>query len=411
MSRPVILVVLIGIIVSILGGAIGNAFGLGFLGSPIAHIQLPAEPVFPKPFIDTGSGLIGNITITNTMVASWITIVILAAVTFTVNRKIREVPGRIQGLAEVTFEFLLGLARNIAGDNARRFFPLAMTIFLFILVNNWIGILPGFGTIGWVESPEKVVHHAEVKAEKDHGHVNLDTVHLQVFEGTGPIVLLPPGSIDNHMKVSQGYYLTDDGGLKDVPEGQYLDDHGHLKDIPEGQYLDDHGHLKDIPEGENKENWYGYERKVSKETPNLLIKSQTPGLLIPYLRSANSDLNTPLALALVAMVMIHWWAFSTLGVFGHLGKFINFKQGPIMFVVGILEIIGELARIVSFTFRLFGNIFAGEMLLIVMAFLLPVIGIIPFLGMELFVGFMQATVFAVLTLLFGSMAVASHDEH
>lgn len=365
MSRPVIIVVLIGIIVSILGGAIGNAFGLGFLGSPIAHIQLPAEPVFPEPFLETGSGLIGDITITNTMVASWITIVILAVVTFTVNRKIREVPGRIQGLAEVTFEFFLGLAKNIAGNNARRFFPLAMTIFLFIIVNNWIGILPGFGTIGWVESPEKVVHHAEVKAEKDHGHVNLETVHLQVFEGTGPIVLLPPGSINNHMTVSEGYVLEDDG---------------HLREL-------------------DTENRHGFN------------EGQTPGLLIPYLRSANSDLNTPLALALVAMVTIHWWAFSTLGVFGHLGKFINFKQGPIMFVVGILEIIGELARIVSFTFRLFGNIFAGEMLLIVMAFLLPVIGIIPFLGMEVFVGFMQATVFAVLTLLFGSMAVASHDEH
>ena len=83
-----------------------------------------------------------------------------------------------------------------------------------------------------------------------------------------------------------------------------------------------------------------------------------------------------------------------------------------MLIVGLLEIIGELARIVSFTFRLFGNIFAGEMLLIIMAFLLPVIGLIPFLGLELFVGFMQAVVFSVLTLVFASLAVVSHDgEH
>ncbi|MYB47887.1 MAG: hypothetical protein F4X72_01195 [Dehalococcoidia bacterium] len=83
-----------------------------------------------------------------------------------------------------------------------------------------------------------------------------------------------------------------------------------------------------------------------------------------------------------------------------------------MLIVGLLEIIGELARIVSFTFRLFGNIFAGEMLLIIMAFLLPVIGLIPFLGLELFVGFMQAIVFSVLTLVFASMAVVAHDgEH
>ena len=135
-------------------------------------------------------------------------------------------------------------------------------------------------------------------------------------------------------------------------------------------------------------------------------------MLIPYLRSANTDINTPLALALIAMIAIHWWGLSTLGVFGHVGKYFNFRQGPIMLIVGLLEIIGELARIVSFTFRLFGNIFAGEMLLIIMAFLLPVIGLIPFLGLELFVGFMQAVVFSVLTLVFASIAVVSHNgEH
>ena len=85
-----------------------------------------------------------------------------------------------------------------------------------------------------------------------------------------------------------------------------------------------------------------------------------------------------------------------------------------MLFVGGLEIIGEVARIISFTFRLFGNIFAGEVLLVAMAFLLPVIGIIPFLGLELFVGFIQATIFAILTLVFASAAVASHgggEEH
>ena len=240
-----------------------------------------------------------------------------------------------------------------------------MTIFLFILVNNWIGILPGFGTIGWVESPEKVVHHAEVKAEKDHGHVNLDTVHLQVFEGTGPIVLLPPGSINNHMTVSEGYVLEEDG---------------HLREL-------------------DTENRHGFN------------EGQTPGLLIPYLRSANSDLNTPLALALVAMVMIHWWAFSTLGVFGHLGKFINFKQGPIMFVVGILEIIGELARIVSFTFRLFGNMLAGEIVLFMMTFLLVFLAPLAFYGLEILVGGVQALIFMGLTLVFTVMAVAPHEGH
>ena len=78
--------------------------------------------------------------------------------------------------------------------------------------------------------------------------------------------------------------------------------------------------------------------------------------------------------------------------------------------VGVLEMFGELARVVSFTFRLFGNMFAGEVLLIAMGFLLPLIGIIPFLGLELFIGLIQAFIFAMLTLVFGAMAVMPHGE-
>ena len=96
-----------------------------------------------------------------------------------------------------------------------------------------------------------------------------------------------------------------------------------------------------------------------------------------------------------------------------MGKFINFKDGPIGFFVGILEIISEFAKIISFTFRLFGNIFAGEVLLMAMGFLLPMIGIIPFLGLELFVGVIQALIFSMLTLVFASMASVAHgdEEH
>ena len=113
------------------------------------------------------------------------------------------------------------------------------------------------------------------------------------------------------------------------------------------------------------------------------------------------------------MVMVHFWGFSALGIGGHLGKYINFKEGPIGFFVGILEGIGEIARVISFTFRLFGNIFAGEVLLIAMAFLLPLIGIIPFLGLELFVGVIQAFIFSMLTLVFAVMATTAHGggEH
>ncbi|MBS19946.1 MAG: hypothetical protein CL733_02835, partial [Chloroflexi bacterium] len=142
----------------------------------------------------------------------------------------------------------------------------------------------------------------------------------------------------------------------------------------------------------------------------LVGEDKRAGHLVPFLRSANTDINMTLAMAIIAMVMVHFWGFSILGFPSHIGKFINFKEGPIGFFVGILEIISELAKVVSFTFRLFGNIFAGEVLLMALAFLLPLIGIIPFLGLELFVGVIQAFIFSMLTLVFASMASVSHSS-
>ena len=82
-----------------------------------------------------------------------------------------------------------------------------------------------------------------------------------------------------------------------------------------------------------------------------------------------------------------------------------------MFGVGLLEIVSEISRVISFAFRLFGNIFAGEVLLTVIAFLMPLIAPLPFLGLELFVGFIQALVFSMLTAVFLNMATVSHDSH
>jgi len=131
--------------------------------------------------------------------------------------------------------------------------------------------------------------------------------------------------------------------------------------------------------------------------------------LVPFFRSANTDINTPLAIALVAMFMVHWWGLSVLGAFGHIGKYINFRGGPIGLFVGLLEAVSEVARVISFTFRLFGNIFAGEVLLVAMMFLLPLIGLVPFLGLELFVGLIQAFIFAMLTLVFAATATVGHN--
>ncbi len=130
-------------------------------------------------------------------------------------------------------------------------------------------------------------------------------------------------------------------------------------------------------------------------------------VLVPFIRSASADLNFTLALAIITVLAIQIFGIMSIGFFKYVGKFINF-HGPINFFVGILEIIGEISKIVSLSFRLFGNIFAGEVLLTVVLFLVPYIVPLPFLGLEIFVGFVQALVFSMLTLVFIKIATAEH---
>lgn len=131
---------------------------------------------------------------------------------------------------------------------------------------------------------------------------------------------------------------------------------------------------------------------------------------IPYWRAPTADINTTLALSIITMVTVQLYGFKFLG-FSYLKKFFNFSS-PINFFVGILELVSDLSKIISFTFRLFGNIIAGEILLLVMAMLVPYFGPIPFLGLELFVGFIQALVFMMLSTVFINMATIGHsDEH
>jgi len=100
---------------------------------------------------------------------------------------------------------------------------------------------------------------------------------------------------------------------------------------------------------------------------------------------------------------------SELGFFSYAGKFlVNPFKNPIGCFVGILEMVSEVSKMVSFSFRLFGNIFAGEILLAVMGFLMPFIAPLPFYGLEIFVGFVQALVFALLTTIFMKMAMTAH---
>jgi len=134
------------------------------------------------------------------------------------------------------------------------------------------------------------------------------------------------------------------------------------------------------------------------------------GKVIPALRAPSSDLNVTLAWALASVFMIELFGFQALGL-SYLTKFFNFREGLMGFLVGLLELISEFVRIIAFSFRLFGNIFAGEVVLGVMAYLFAYLLPLPFYGLELFVAFMQAFIFSVLTLVFMSLATISHGGH
>lgn len=178
---------------------------------------------------------------------------------------------------------------------------------------------------------------------------------------------------------------------------------------------------------------WGFEHEVT-------VGHEIEKIFVPWLRSPSTDLNTTVALALISVTLTQAFGIRAQGIFGYLGKFINVKaswnligaligrkprparaSGYLMMVMfagidlymGVLELISEVAKILSFSFRLFGNIFAGEVLLAVIAFLMPYLLPLPFLGLEVFVGFIQAFVFAVLTLVFMTVATIGHGggEH
>jgi F-type H+-transporting ATPase subunit a len=290
------------------------------------------------------------------------------------------IPSGIQNFIEFVIEAMYNTCKKIAGEEKGKiFFPLVMTIFLFIVVSNWIGVLPGTGTIGRIETAEEYCHHQKEKNNLGHD------VDFNIYKRNGNLssTLFGFGAAQYKIKSSDPSLFN------------------HVNnEICSQDWLDlEFEKAKQI--------------KAEELSTNNFDENYQAGILVPFFRGANSDINTTLALALCAMISIHFWAFRYLGFFGHMGKFINFKNGPINFFVGILELIGELAKIISFTFRLFGNIFAGEVLLFAMAFLLPLIGIIPFLGLELFVGLIQGLIFAMLTLIFASISTVEHnsDEH
>lgn len=269
--------------------------------------QVSHEPtLFAEPIFHMGS-----FTVTNSLLNSWIVVFFIVIISFFIRRKISLVPKGLQNFFEIILDGALHLVDSVTGSREKslKFMPVVLPLFVFILLNNWFGIFPGVGSIGFIE------------------------------QGEGDKVF------------------------------------------------------------------------------------------IPLFRGATADLNTTLALALMAVILSHIFGVALTGAWSHINKFINIKLflglprkifkekdftaifvRPIQFFVGIIELLGEFSKVVSLSFRLFGNIFAGEVLLGAMAAIFAYAVPIPFMFFEIVVGVVQSLIFAMLTLVFLTVMSESHEH-
>jgi F-type H+-transporting ATPase subunit a len=231
-------------------------------------------------------GHFAGIPITNTLIMTWFVMILLIAFSISMKPKLALVPGKLQTIVEFVigggFDYIASALES--RELARKYFPLIMTIFIFVLGLNWVGLLPGVDSIGFM---------GEVHGEE---------------------------------------------------------------------------------------------------------------AFLPFLHPANTDLNVTIGFAVIAFFAIEIIGIMSLGFMKYGSKFINFHS-PLGFLIGIIELISEIARLVSFSFRLFGNIFAGKTLLVIAIFFAPFVLPVPILAFEMFVGVIQAFIFAVLTLFFIKLAI------
>jgi F-type H+-transporting ATPase subunit a len=315
-------------------GSLGVGTALDGLAKPtLPTILLPAEKI-------PADGII-----TNTLIATILADIVILALFGLGLRRLRCNPDdlvprtRWQNLLEMWIEGLYNLAESVLGGKVRRVFWVGATIFIFVLVANWMELLPGFDSVGIIEE----------------AHGDLIGYEKGTFLGVPALV----GSLEEQEDEGESH-------------------------------------------GEEEHSGHGY-------------------VLRPFLRAANTDLNTTIALALISVVLTQIYSIRELSMKGYLSRFIQTKRlgqmnpmGGIDFFVGLLESVAEFAKIISFAFRLFGNIFAGQVLLFVMGFLIPFVffGVLIFWGLEIFVGAIQALVFMMLTFVFMSIAMTHHgDEH
>lgn len=261
--------------------------------------MLYAEPIFN----------IGDFPVTNSLFTSALALLVIILVALSLRSKIKTVPGKLQNVFEMLFEKFFEIFDLITGSRQKtlKFAPFALSFFFLILINNWMGLIPGMGSFG-------------------------------------------------HIVIQDGY-------------------------------------------------------------PHF----------IPWLRGGTADLNTTLALASIGVVASHIFGVAAVGAWSYLNKFINIKAfleipkkilkeptiilvNPIKAFVGLVEIIGEAAKVASLSFRLFGNVFAGEVLLASMAAIFAFVVPIPFIFLEIIVGLIQALIFAILVLIYVSINTSA-EEH
>ena len=347
------------VLFSIIAALVLTVLGLLYLKGPLEIPPLQVDPI-AEPF---------GYPLRSTVIQQWIAMAVILIIAFIATRRMQVIPGRMQALAETVVEGLLNLCQAAAGAaNGRRFFPIVATIFLFVAGANLLGFIPGTGTIYTVIPAEEEIHHYE---EKYSGAELDDKLH------------------DLHLYVLDANYNYPIGGFEYELDGETTTQY----DI----YGDD---------------W----DEFHANNPDL-----NAGHLIPVLRPANTDVNTPFAIAIWSAIFVEFWGITTLGLFAYLGKFFNFRRllrgniafGLIDVFVGIVDLISELVRLLSFTFRLFGNVFAGEVLILMMSFFVPLTFVVGVFFMEVFFGVIQAFIFAILTLIFGILAVSHHggEEH
>ncbi len=253
---------------------------------------------------------IGNFPVTNSLITSWLAVLVIFAFSFALRSKLKKIPGKLQHIFEILIEGALSLCDQVTNNRklTNKIFPLVFTLFVFILVNNWVGILPFIGSIG--------------------------------------------------MNV-----------LKE----------GH-------------------------------------------------SVFVPFFRGGTADLNTTLPLALMIVIGSNVFGIFAVGLWKTFNKYVNLNVlgsmftkvrkdpsillvAPIMFFMGLLELIGEFAKVASLSFRLFGNIFAGEVLLASMAAIFAFILPGPFLFLEVFIGLIQALIFSLLATVYFTIASTDHSEH